>query len=339
MHDLSQPGTRPADLPGDPTGWPTAPGAVIGHRKDGRPIRLLAGGAPDDGADDTGSDDGGEGGQDDGRDGGGGDGGRDDDPDDGAEDDDTGSGSGRDGEPGKGRAKRRNRDATRDAIRDGGRDGGRNNDDDPDDEGVDSRARKVIDRVRGEFKDERARRQAAEKQIADAQAAAAAAQKTVEEIRAQQAERDEQLAKLLGLKEDDTPPDPAKLAEQLTAAQQAAEKADAEREAAIADRDEQLRLARIENAVLVTAPDLDADPKALADSKRFAKSIADLDPDADDFTEQVEAAITKAIKDDSRLKRAKPAERSGGGDFGGQRKPRQRPTSIAEAVSRAYSKT
>lgn len=335
MHDLSQHGP----LPGDPTGlagWPTAPGAVIGHRKDGRPIRLLAGGAPDDGADDTGSDGGG-----DGRDGGEGDGGREHDPDDGAEDDDTGSGSGRDGEPGKGRAKRRNRDATHDGGRDGRRDGGRGNDDDhdPDDEGVDSRARKVIDRVRGEFKDERAKRQTAEQAAQAAEAKAAEAAKAIEEMRAQQAERDEQLAKLLGLKEDDTPPDPAKLAEQLTAAQTAAEKAEADRQAAIADRDEQLRLARIENAVLVAAPDLDADPKALADSKRFAKSIADLDPDGDDFTEQVEVAITKAIADDSRLKRARPAERSSGGDFGGTRKPRQRPTSIAEAVNRAYAKT
>lgn len=80
-----------------------------------------------------------------------------------------------------------------------------------------------------------------------------------------------------------------------------------------------LRTARVENAILKRASKHGADPEALTDSRQFMSKVTGLDPDADDFDDQVEEAITKAIEGDSRLKLAGgPALPKSGGAVGGK---------------------
>ena len=104
---------------------------------------------------------------------------------------------------------------------------------------------------------ERDARQSLEQQVKDLQAA-------------QQTQLDG-IAKALGLKTDDTPPDPAKLTEQLTTEQAKA-------------RDAQVQLAVYRNASAGNA-----DPDALLDSASFLRTVAEIDP-----TDS--AAVTAAIK-------------------------------------------
>lgn len=91
---------------------------------------------------------------------------------------------------------------------------------------------------------ERDKRQALEKQVTDLSAA--------------QQQQLDAIAKALGLKQDDAAPDPAKLAEQVTAEQQRA-------------RDAQVQL-----AVYRSAKGVDVD--ALLDSKSFTDTLTDVDP-------------------------------------------------------------
>ncbi|MEO6081920.1 MAG: hypothetical protein ABIQ18_02310, partial [Umezawaea sp.] len=82
----------------------------------------------------------------------------------------------------------------------------------------------------------------------------------------------------------------------------------------------------------------EADPQALTDSKAFAAATAALDPSAADFTEQLDAAIKKAVADNPRLK-ATPAPagpaRSGGEFSGGPGASTGRPTSLHAAMNKA----
>jgi len=92
------------------------------------------------------------------------------------------------------------------------------------------------------------------------------------------------LAKALGVKDDDTPPDPAKLAEQITAEQ--SKTSAAETRAAAAER--QLAVFKI-----AADPEVAGNAAALLDSASFLDSLKDIDP-AD--TEKVQAAIETAIE-------------------------------------------
>ncbi|MDF2847197.1 MAG: hypothetical protein K0R97_1179, partial [Oerskovia sp.] len=88
------------------------------------------------------------------------------------------------------------------------------------------------------------------------------------------AEAREALLKELGLvKDGEATPDSAKLAQDLTAAQDAA------------------RLASVELAVHRAAGTHKADPSALLDSRAFLAKVTDLDPTASDFAATVDAAI------------------------------------------------
>ena len=62
------------------------------------------------------------------------------------------------------------------------------------------------------------------------------------------------------------------------------------------------------------ASDLGIDPGAVADSRGFARALAELDPGASDFADQVKAAATKAAEDNPRLKAtpSAPSASSGG---------------------------
>ncbi|MGH3205114.1 MAG: hypothetical protein ACRDP5_24150 [Streptosporangiaceae bacterium] len=162
------------------TNRPTLPGAIIGYRKNGTPIRLIGGGSEDAGAaggTGTGQEGatGGNGTSTDPNAGGGGDG-----------------GGGTSGATGTGSA----------ASTGGGAGGGGGAADD---------TPKVIAAIREDYKAERARRQSLEKDLADLKAANT---KRDEETQA----RNLALAKALGIAVDETP-DPEKLAADLKAAQ------------------------------------------------------------------------------------------------------------------------
>lgn len=92
--------------------------------------------------------------------------------------------------------------------------------------------------------------------------------------------------------------DPAKLTAELAQARTAA------------------RTTQVELAVHRAAGKLGIDGDALLDSRAFAKAAEALDPDADDFAKQVEAAVKDAAKGNPRLKTSTGPAQSGG-DFTG----------------------
>jgi len=100
---------------------------------------------------------------------------------------------------------------------------------------------------------------------------------------------DQFLAGLTGV-DPATPPDPAKLSTDLTAAQRG------EREA------------RVENAILRIAPDQKANANSLIDSRTFMAKLdaLDLDPAAPDFTEKLTAEITDFVTANPSLKVTAP---------------------------------
>lgn len=243
---------------------PTAPGALLGHRKNGQPIYLIAGGSgegeTDSPANDTPAD---------------------------PAPADPPQPTGGDPDP----ETRPDRDPA------------------PTQAAPDEHTRKTIEAIRGDFKDERAKRQAAEAQ----------AKKTADELaefkKAQQAQN-AALAKALGFGDKEEPPDPAKLAEDLAAERSERDKLNA----AVRDREVQL-------AVLKNAGKHDADGVALLDSRSFLKKVEGLDPDAGDFENKVAEAITAAIEANPRYKltptkpapkpKPEPTVPKSGGEFNG----------------------
>ncbi|MEV6800523.1 hypothetical protein AB0M91_19580 [Micromonospora rifamycinica] len=100
-------------------------------------------------------------------------------------------------------------------------------------------------------------------------------------------------------------------------------------------RDKSLRLAVRENA-----DKAGVDPTALLDSASFRAATAELDPDADDYDDQVVAAMKKALKANSRLAATagqgagrQGADHTGGGSNTG------RPKSLREAFARQNQTT
>ncbi|MFD5711332.1 hypothetical protein ACFWHW_13195 [Streptomyces pharetrae] len=68
------------------------------------------------------------------------------------------------------------------------------------------------------------------------------------------------------------------------------------------ESDQQARQATVKLAVFQTASKHGADPEALLDSASFERAISKLDPTADTFAANVEAAIKKAVEANPRLK-------------------------------------
>lgn len=102
------------------------------------------------------------------------------------------------------------------------------------------------------------------------------------------------------------------------------------------------REARVELGVyrLATAPDapVKVDVGALLDSRTFIKATSDLDPDADDFAEKVQAAIAAATTANPKLLTTQAVTRSGAdftGGTGGERTSRT-PRSLDDAVAASY---
>lgn len=111
------------------------------------------------------------------------------------------------------------------------------------------------------------------------------------EIKAAQERQLSAFKKALGLEDDDTPPDPKVLAEQL-----AAQKAETDRRAA------EHRESEVMLAVYRAAGKYDADAEALLDSRAFQLAVKDLDPSTADFADRIGEAITKAVENNPRYK-------------------------------------
>lgn len=117
------------------------------------------------------------------------------------------------------------------------------------------------DAILGDLAKERDKRQALEQQVTELQ-------------NAQQSQLDA-IAKALGLKSDDTPPDPQALAAQVTTEQQKA------------------REAAVQLAVYRNATKGGGNPDALLDSASFLRSVAELDPnDVEAVTEAIKVAVS-----------------------------------------------
>ncbi|GAA2895480.1 hypothetical protein [Nonomuraea rubra] len=163
------------------------------------------------------------------------------------------------------------------------------------------------------------------------------AQKTADEATAKQGPSPEeitekvktdfaqQIAKALGLAaEEETPIDPQKVIETLTA----------ERDTTAKERDserERHRRALIELAVHRASQKVGADPDALLDSRSFLKAVRDMDPDADDFSTSLTETIQTAVENNPKFKaatQAGPPARSGGEFTGGpgERAPSSEPS-------------
>lgn len=113
------------------------------------------------------------------------------------------------------------------------------------------------------------------------------------------------IAQALGLKKDETPPDPQVLQQTLT-----------EREQRIGSLEAQSRSKDVEIAAWRSASRQGANAAALLDSRSFVADVSKLDPTADDFTTQLDAAVKKAMDTNSALRAAPSAGQAGIGVSG-----------------------
>lgn len=114
------------------------------------------------------------------------------------------------------------------------------------------------------------------------------------------------------------PPDPAALATELTTAQQ------------------ETRMTKAENAVLRVAGAQSVNADKLTDSIKFMDELRELDPNQGDFKAQVEAAVTKAAKEDPSLLLTPPA--GVGVHVPGEGQTPPTPPSLAAQIADAQAK-
>jgi hypothetical protein len=135
----------------------------------------------------------------------------------------------------------------------------------------------------------------------------------------------QQVAKALGLQTDGTP-DPAKLTNEVKAAQATANQR------------------AVELAVYRSAGKVGANGDTLLDSRQFMAAVADLDPSAADFGSKVEQAIKDAVSANPRLKAEEiktppPAAKSGGDHSGGSGKAPYEPQPGQDRMRAAYAES
>lgn len=168
----------------------------------------------------------------------------------------------------------------------------------------------------------------AQKVIEDARADAGKARTTAKETAAKEA-RDsltQDIAKALGLVDDNKPADPAQLTKTIT-----------EQTSRIGDLEGSVRSLSVELAAYKAASKHDANPAALLDSRSFLKSVDGLDPSEKDFADKLDKAIKTAVDGNQQL-RAGQAPRRGGGEFAGGPGAREgRPASLSQALGRSFS--
>ncbi|SEU46592.1 hypothetical protein [Nonomuraea wenchangensis] len=266
----------------------TTPGAIIGYRKSGAPIRLIAGGSGE--GDGSGGDGGGAAG---------------------------GSQFGGEGQPQDGGAQQDGGTSAA-GVTHPDRSSWINPDEpiNPDAIKVDQLpawGQKLFRDLRKEAADYRSK-------MADAQKAADEAAKKAgpspEEVTAQvRADFAQQIGQALGLigGEQEKQLTPEQVIDQLTA----------EKDTTAKERDqekERHRRALIELAVHRAGSQMGADPEALLDSRSFVKKVRDLDPDGEDFATKLGEVIQLAIDEHPKYKAgslAGPPPRSGGEFAGG----------------------
>lgn len=112
------------------------------------------------------------------------------------------------------------------------------------------------------------------------------------------------VAQALGLKKDDTPPDPAVLQQSIS-----------ERETRITSLEADVRSKDVELAAWRSASRQGANTAALLDSRSFLAEVAKLDPASGDFTTQLDAAVKKALEANPSL-RATPVPTPGAAGIG-----------------------
>ncbi|WP_405912785.1 hypothetical protein OG760_17340 [Streptomyces sp. NBC_00963] len=155
----------------------------------------------------------------------------------------------------------------------------------------------------------------AQQQLTSARAEAAKSRTIAKANAAQEAEAviTQRLAEAFGIAPTpDAPPDPAALTAQ------------------VAELSAQLRTAQVQNAARTAAADQQARPDRLLNSVAFNAKIADLDPAAADFGEQLQAAITAEVATDPELYRTAPAGPArAGAEFSGRRPTASPPLSSA----------
>ncbi|MFI5852275.1 hypothetical protein ACIA7R_31370 [Micromonospora chalcea] len=191
----------------------------------------------------------------------------------------------------------------------GAGDGGTDGDQDGDPAGQDGDGKKA--KIEGDFDPDRAAR------------AIAAAREDAKKAKAESKAKDERIAAILkaaGL----TPDGKTDPAEQLKAA--AAERDKAQQKL----RDKSLRL-----SVREYADKAGVDPTATLDSSAFRESVAELDPDADDYDDQVLAAMKKALKANPRLAADTGTKGAGkqGADHSGAGGQKSKPKTLEEAIT------
>ncbi|MGY0023747.1 hypothetical protein ACVHNB_32860 [Streptomyces sp. YJ-C3] len=168
-----------------------------------------------------------------------------------------------------------------------------------------------------------------EKELADARKDAGKSRTDAKKQAADEAvtKLTQQLGKALGFVKDDTPPDPAKLAEAI-----------AQKDTTIADLNTTLRTKDVELAVWSRADKQSAKAGALLDSRSFLKAISELDPSAKGFTTALDDAIKAAVKDNPAFAAAAPAGKSGGDLSGGtgEGTAKKRTGSLSGAVGAHY---
>jgi len=167
-----------------------------------------------------------------------------------------------------------------------------------------------------------------ERELKEARGEAAKTRTTAKAQAADEAKKQfaTEIGKLLGLVEDDSPPDPAKLAAAV-----------AEKDGRIGDLEGALRAKDVELAVHLRSEKHQAKASALLDSRSFLKAVADLDPASKSFAGALDSAIKDAVKDNPSLKAAPTAGRSGAdlSDGAGEtNKPRA--TSLSGAIGAHY---
>lgn len=133
---------------------------------------------------------------------------------------------------------------------------------------------RLVENLRGDVAAEKAKREALEQKAKD-----------------DQSDLMKRVAKAFGLEADEEkPPTPEQLAQQLEEAQTRTKASD-----------DRARQTLVELAVYKTAGKHGGDPDALLDSRTFANAIAKLDPSAADFDEAVGKAVRAAVDSNAKL--------------------------------------
>lgn len=123
------------------------------------------------------------------------------------------------------------------------------------------------------------------------------------------------IAKALDPDAGDEKPDPAKLAEQLTA------------------KDNELRTLRVERAAEQAARKAGADADALLDSRAFAESLGQLDPTDKGFVAALDALVAETLKARPQYRASGQAPARSGAPIPGGSGGAKKPTTLTDAVA------